>query len=99
MREGSYAQIEPGMHVLDHEGRSLGAVAEALFDEASSIFHGVVIRPGLLQAPLLCPADRIVRVHDRVLHVDAAASELEPYESPGERHRELEERYEDAQTT
>lgn len=99
MREGSYAQIEPGMHVVDRDGGNLGAVDEALVDEASNIFHGVVIRPGLLQRPLFCPANRVVRVHDGVLHVDAAEGELEVYEAPGDRHRDLEERYEDARTT
>lgn len=94
MMEGSYAQIEPGMIVLDRDGEQMGAVKEVLFDEESRIFHGVVIKHHLFERSLMLPAGDLERLHERRLYTNSLASELEPYLSPGERHKELEEQYE-----
>ena len=85
MQEGSYALIEPGMEVIGRNGAVLGSVREVLADEASDIFKGLVLRTGLFGHDLLIPGERLERVHERTVYVDAAMGELQPYLSPEER--------------
>lgn len=86
MREGSYTQIGKGMRVVGRDGETIGAVDDVIVDEGSGIFIGLAVRPNLFTHPLLLPGDRIDRLHDGVVHVDAVESELRPYNTPEERH-------------
>lgn len=85
MREGSYALIEPGMEVIGRDGAALGSVREVLVDEASDIFKGLALRPGLFAHALFVPGENLERVHETKVYVNLVASELQPYLSPEER--------------
>lgn len=96
MREGSAGEIRKGMRVVGRDGETLGGVTEVLMDEASGIFHGIAVRPNLFTHDLEIPADRVLRLRDDVVYVEAVEKELQPYQTPAERYRETSEAYEEA---
>lgn len=96
MREGSAAEIRKGMRVVGRDGETIGGVTEVLMDEASGIFHGLAVRPNLFTHDLEIPADRVARLHEDVVYVDAVERDLLPYQTAEERHREVVEAYEQA---
>lgn len=93
MREGSCTQIHPGMRVVGRDGETIGAVHEVVADEASGIFVGLAVRPNLFTHSLLVPGERVERLHEEVVLVDAVVEELAPYLSPEERHHAAAEAY------
>lgn len=93
MREGSYAQIESGMRVVGRDGETVGAVQEVVIDEGSGIFVGLAVRPNLFTHSLLVPGDRVERLHDSVVYVDALQEELQSYNTPAERRHDVEQAY------
>jgi sporulation protein YlmC with PRC-barrel domain len=96
MREGSYVEIQKGMRVIGRDGITIGGVTQVLVDEASAIFHGLAVRPNLFTHDLEIPGDRVDRVHDGVVYVDAVQEGLQPYDDPDTRHRQAVERYDAA---
>jgi sporulation protein YlmC with PRC-barrel domain len=94
MREGSYTQIKPGMRVVGRGGETIGGVHEVVVDEASGIFIGLAVRPNLFTHSLLVPGERVERLHDGVVYVDAVEAELNAYNTPEERHHDTEQAYE-----
>ena len=94
MREGSYAAIEKGMRVVGRDGETIGGVDEVIVDEGSGIFVGLAVRPNLFTHALQVPGDRVERLHEGVVYVDAVESELRPYDTPEEKHRQAEQAYE-----
>jgi hypothetical protein len=96
MREGCYTQIERGMRVVDREGRSIGTVHEVIYDDGSAIFIGLAVRTDRSHPCLLVPGERVERLHDGVVSVDAVAGDLQPYVTPAERHSATEKEYQPA---
>ena len=97
MREGSYLEIAKGMRVIGRDGGTIGGVHEVVMDEASGIFVGLAVRPNLFTHSLNIPGDRVERLHEGVVYVDAVEAELQPYATPAERHQEVVQAYEDQQ--
>jgi uncharacterized protein YrrD len=93
MREGSYTQIERGMRVVGRDGETIGAVHEVVADEASGIFVGLAVRPNLFTHALMVPGEKVDRLHDNVVYVDTVQDELQPYNTPAERHHDTEQAY------
>ena len=98
MREGSYTQIQRNMRVVGRDGETIGGVDEVIVDEGSGIFVGLAVRPNLFTHPLLLPGERIDRLHDDVVYVNAVESELDPYNTPEERHFDTAGAYQDMRT-
>jgi sporulation protein YlmC with PRC-barrel domain len=88
MREGSYYEIKPGMKVVGRDGNALGTVKEVIADEATDIFIGLAVSPNLFVHPLKVPGELVDRVHHNVVHVCALENELQPYNTPEERHHD-----------
>jgi sporulation protein YlmC with PRC-barrel domain len=93
MREGSYAEIEPGMRVVGRDGETIGAVHEVVADEQSAIFVGLAVRPNLFTHSLFIPGDRVERFRDGVVYVDALQGELSEYVSPEEKAHDTAQAY------
>lgn len=93
MREGSYAEIEPGMRVVGRDGETIGSVHEVVADEQSGIFVGLAVRPNLFTHSLLVPGDRVERFRDGVVSVDALQGELSEYVSPEEKMHDTAQAY------
>lgn len=96
MREGSYAEIKKGMQVIGRDGETIGGVSEVIVDDGSGIFVGLAVRPNLFTHALLVPGDRVARLHNDVVYVDAVEQDLHPYNSPAERHHDTAEAFEEA---
>jgi hypothetical protein len=96
MREGSYLEIQPGMRVVGRDGETIGGVREVIVDKGSDIFVGLAVRPNLFTHELLVPGERVERLRDGVVRVDAVESELRPYNTPAERRHDAEEAFETA---
>lgn len=94
MREGSFAEIEPGMRVEGTDGETIGGVREVIVDEGSGIFVGLAVGPNLFAHSLLVPGEKVDRLRDGVVYIDAVQDELQPYNSPEERHHEAAEAFE-----
>lgn len=95
MREGCYTQIEPGMRVVGRDGSTLGGVDEVIVDEGSGIFVGLSVSRSRNHHPQRIRGELVDRLHDGVVYVDTVAAELEPYQSPEERHHEAEQAFEE----
>ncbi len=98
MREGSYFEITKGMRVVGRDGETIGGVHEVIADEGSGIFVGLSVRPHLFAHSLNVPGDRVDRLHEGVVYVDAVQAELEPYNTPEERHNEVVQAYDPGQS-
>jgi sporulation protein YlmC with PRC-barrel domain len=96
MREGSYVEIQKGMRVVGRDGETIGGVTQVVVDEATGIFHGIAVRPNLFTQDYEIPGDRVQRVRDNVLYVDALEDELQPYEDTAARYQHTAEQYEEA---
>jgi sporulation protein YlmC with PRC-barrel domain len=96
MREGSFYEIRKGMRVIGRDGETIGGVDEVIVDEASGIFVGLAVRPNLFTHALLVPGEKVERLHDDVVTVDAVESELRSYDRPEERHHDTEDAYKPA---
>lgn len=94
MREGSYAEIEPGMRVVGSDGETIGGVHEVIVDEGSAIFVGLAVRPNLFTHALFVPGALVERYHDGVVHISTVSSDLAPYNTPEERHHDALEAFE-----
>ncbi|MCC2670761.1 MAG: hypothetical protein K0Q72_3232 [Armatimonadetes bacterium] len=94
MREGSYAEITPGMRVVGKDGETIGAVREVIVDEGSGIFVGLAVRPNLFTHSLFVPGAAVERLHDDVVSVETVKSELHPYNTPEERRHDTVEAFE-----
>lgn len=94
MREGSYAEIKPGMQVLGADGETIGGVQEVIVDQASAIFVGLAVQPNLFTHALLVPGELVERLRDDVVHVNAVQADLAPYNTPEERHHDAMEAFE-----
>ncbi len=55
--------------VVASDGVEVGNVAEVLGAEQQDIFHGIVVRLGVLQRDVLVPADRITRITSQRIEV------------------------------
>jgi len=96
MREGSYAQIEPGMPIVGRDGEPIGSVDEVLVDEGSGIFVGLTVRIGRNVHPRQLRGELIDRLHEGTVYADAVGDELDNYQTPEERHHEAEAAFEAA---
>jgi sporulation protein YlmC with PRC-barrel domain len=96
MREGSYAEIKKGMRVVGRDGETIGEVTRVIVDDGSGIFHGLAVRPNLFTHDLELPGERVARLHDGVVYVEAVQDELKPYEDPETRHHLAAEQYGEA---
>jgi sporulation protein YlmC with PRC-barrel domain len=94
MREGSYNQIRKGMRVVGRDGETIGGVDEVIVDRASGIFVGLAVKPNLFTHPLLVPGEKVERLHDDTVRVDAVEAELHPYDTPEEKRHDAREAYE-----
>jgi hypothetical protein len=88
MREGSYYEIKPGMKVVGRDGNAMGTVKEVIADKASDIFVGLAVSPNLFVHPLKVPGELVDRLHNNVVYVRALEKELQPYNTPEERHHD-----------
>jgi sporulation protein YlmC with PRC-barrel domain len=95
MREGSYAEIRPGMRVTGTDGHTIGSVEEVVVDEASRIFVGLAVRPNLFTHALLVPGEAVERLHDDVVYVNTVRERLQPYNTPSERRHDAVEAFEE----
>ena len=98
MREGSSYEITKGMRVVGRDGETIGGVHEVIMDDGSGIFVGIAVRPNLFSHSLNVPGDRVDRLHDGVVYVDAVQAELQPYQTPEEKHNEVAQAYESTQS-
>lgn len=64
----SWRAIRQGQPVVDVGGGDLGTVVRLLGDEGADIFHGIVVRRGLLQGDLEVAADQVVRITAAAVH-------------------------------
>ena len=94
MREGSYAEIRPGMRVVGRDGETIGAVHEVIVDEGSGIFVGLAVRPNLFTHSLRVPGQAVERLRDDVVYVEVTKDQLQPYNTPEERHHDTVEAFE-----
>ncbi len=88
MKEGSYLQIEPGMAVVDAQGKPIGRVREVLADEGSGIFHGLTVSEGTVLGgrTLEVRGELVERLHDGVVTLSAVEGELKEYTPRSEAH-------------
>lgn len=84
MHEGSYMEIEPGMRVVGAERDGIGIISQVLADQASGIFHGLVVRHGLFGDTRLVPGDQVEAVRDGVAEITSRWDELREYVPPRE---------------
>jgi sporulation protein YlmC with PRC-barrel domain len=98
MREGSYAEIRPGMRVIGSDNDTIGGVHEVVVDEGSGIFVGLAVRPNLFTHSLFVPGEAVERLHQDVVYVNAVREDLEPYNTPRERHHDTVEAFEEMRT-
>ena len=98
MREGSSYEITKGMRVVGRDGETIGGVHEVIMDAASGIFVGLSVRPHLFAHSLNVPGDRVERLHEGIVYVDAVQAELQPYQTPEEKHNEVAQAYESTQS-
>lgn len=94
MREGSYAEIKPGMQVIGTDGETIGGVQEVIVDEASAIFVGLAVEPNLFTHALRVPGELVERLHEDVVYVNAVQADLSPYNTPEERRHDAVEAFE-----
>ncbi|HEU4754318.1 MAG TPA: PRC-barrel domain-containing protein [Armatimonadota bacterium] len=94
MREGSYFEIKPGMKVVGRDGNTLGTVREVIADWDSDIFIGLSVSTRLFVHPMKVPGERVERVRDGVVYVDAVEDDLRNYTTPQEKHHDTAEAYE-----
>ena len=97
MREGSCYEITKGMRVVGRDGGTIGGVHDVIMDEGSGIFVGLAVRPSLFAHSLNVPGDRVDRLHEGVVYVDAVQDELQPYTTPEERRHEAVQAYDERQ--
>ena len=80
----AWLALAPGTPILASDGNEIGKVDEVIADRQKDIFSGITFRPGVLDARLFIPADRISSMTDAAVHLDLTAEEatqLEPYAS------------------
>lgn len=68
--------------VYASDGQEVGAVSEVLGSQEEDIFHGIVIRTGVLAHETMIPAERVSRITNRRIDVNLPADEvrsLTPY--------------------
>jgi hypothetical protein len=93
MREGCYTQIERGMRVVGRDGKAIGTVHEVIYDDGSAIFIGLAVKADRTHPCLLVPGEKIDRLHEGIVSIDALPAELQPYVTPAERHSATEKEY------
>lgn len=75
--------------VLDREGNVIGTTESLLGDEASDIFHSIVVKTGAGHDLLEIPGERITRITTTTVHTDIDPADvhgLEPYAKTREFH-------------
>jgi len=82
-RELAWKAMLADTSVVSSDGDTVGTVADVLGSEAEDIFHGIVVREGILRKDVMIPADRVVRITNRRITVSMTAEatrELPPYQ-------------------
>lgn len=78
----AWLALEPGTSIVGADGEEIGKVAEVIADREKDIFSGITFKPGMMDAALFVPAERVGELsHEQVtLTISSAeAEQLEPY--------------------
>jgi hypothetical protein len=79
----SWLLIEHGWKVFGATGNEVGTVDEVTGDSGQDIFDGLSISSGMFDRPRYLPAERITRIEEGAVYVDAAdLSQLDEYQEP-----------------
>ena len=62
--------------VYSRDGHEVGVVREVLGSDAEDIFHGVVVRHGILSHDIEIPAAKVTRITNRRIDIDLSAQEI-----------------------
>jgi len=65
----SWLLIEPGWHVVDASGGSIGKVEAVTGDSNADIFDGLAIASGMLARPKYLPAEQVGEITDGCVHL------------------------------
>lgn len=68
--------IEQHEEVFAADGERVGTVDEVLGGEPEDIFHGIVLRPGLVDQPVVVPADAIRSITNRRIELALPGSQV-----------------------
>jgi uncharacterized protein YrrD len=85
----SWLTIRAETPVFSSDGEEVGTVHEVLGSEQADIFHGIVVRSGLLGKDSVVPATQISNMTDGRIDLDISAEEvraLEPFKEEESYH-------------
>lgn len=85
----SWKTIPDNSAVFSSDGEEVGAVYEVLGSEQSDVFHGIVVRSGLLGKDVVVVADQIERLSNGRIDVTLSAEQmrdLEPFQEEESYH-------------
>lgn len=80
----AWLALEPGTPIVGSDGEHVGKVGEVIADRQKDIFSGITFKPGMMDAAIFVPADRIHELTDAQVTLTIPASEaadLEPYDA------------------
>lgn len=83
-RSIAWLALQEGTSIIGSDGEQVGKVGEVIADREKDIFSGVTFKPGLMDAAVFIPADKIgdLTESEVTLTIPAAeAAALEPYDT------------------
>lgn len=80
----AWLALKEGTAIVSSDGEQVGKVGEVVADRQKDIFSGITFKPGLMDAALFIPADKIAELSDSEVTLSIPASDaagLEPYDA------------------
>lgn len=82
-RSIAWLALQAGTAIVGSDGQEVGKVGEVIADRQKDIFSGITFKPGLMDAAVFIPADKIGDLTDSEVTLRIPASEaagLDPYD-------------------
>lgn len=80
----AWLALQEGTAIVGSDGEQIGKVGEVIADREKDIFSGITFKPGLMEAALFIPVDKIGDLTDTEVTLTIPASEaasLEQYDT------------------
>ena len=72
----AWLALQEGTAIVGSDGEQVGKVGEVIADRQKDIFSGITFKPGLMDAALFIPADKIGELSDSQVTLTIPASEV-----------------------
>jgi hypothetical protein len=84
----SHLTLPDGVPVFDRDGERVGVVDRVLYDDATDIFEGVIVRTRVIPGGhVLAAADQIAELHERGVRLAVGRDELHELDASAGRPR------------